>query len=114
MRIAMAGIKEHVSVRAGCDRLTSKMVDRTCAFLTAAPAPDAGQGHERERATRIESLPLLFFMQPVDTTSTNHHAHDFSSLLLSIDAELAASKEPKNQFYVAVDTGTAQGFFTPR
>jgi len=53
-------------------------------------------------------------MQPVDTTSTNHHAHDFSSLLLSIDAELAASKEPKNQFYVAVDTGTAQGFFTPR
>jgi len=31
-------------------------------------------------------------MQPVDTTSANHHAHDFSSLPLSIDTELAASK----------------------
>jgi len=73
------------------------MVDWTCAFLTVVSTANARQGNERSRATKIESLPLLFFMQLVDTASANHHAHDFSSLPLYIDTKLVASKAPKSR-----------------
>jgi len=45
---------------------------------------------------------LLLFMCPVATTSATHQAHKFSSLLPHIDLTTASSKEPMNQFYVAV------------
>ena len=67
-----------------------------------AVSDDALHQNEGSRAARPEPLPFLLFMCPVATTSATHQAHKFSSLLPHIDLTTASSKEPVNQFYVAV------------